>query len=67
MGITSIVSRTDRAQGATFHAVQAANHPALDNAEEVYVQLRVDNHDRNLQLPIDDLANGWGLQVGWEQ
>ena len=38
----------------------ALQHP------QVYVTLRVENNERNLQIPIDDLADGWNVTVGWK-
>jgi len=44
-------------------AVSALSVP---NDELVYVVLEVTNNDRNLQFPVDDLADGFGCTIHWQ-
>merc|ERR1712151_49838 len=37
----------------------------IPNAVPVVIALEVTNNDRNLQIPIDDLADGFRLHVTW--
>ena len=32
----------------------------------IFVALQVVNHARNLQIPLDDLAGGWNVTLGWK-
>ena len=37
----------------------------VPNSKPVILALQVTNHQRNLQIPIDDLANGFDVHVAW--
>jgi len=37
----------------------------VPNDEVLVLALRVVNHERNLQIPVDDLADGFGVKVTW--
>lgn len=37
----------------------------LQHEGKIFLALRVDNHQRNLQIPIDDQAGGWNVTVTW--
>jgi alpha-galactosidase len=37
----------------------------VPNDKAVIVALQVNNEDRNLQIPIDNLADGFDLKIGW--
>jgi len=39
---------------------------AQPNDVALMLTLEVTNHERNVQLPIDDLAKGWDVHVKWE-
>ena len=38
----------------------------LKHDGKVYLTLKVVNNERNLQIPMDDLAGGWNVTVGWK-
>jgi hypothetical protein len=39
----------------------------LPNEEEVFLVFEISNNDRNLLLPIDDLASGFNATVEWSK
>lgn len=39
----------------------------VPNDEALVLALRITNNDRNLQIPIDDLADGFAIRVAWEE
>ena len=40
---------------------------ALDNKDtKLYVALRVTNNERNLQIALDDKADGWAMHAKWD-
>lgn len=43
----------------------AATSLAVPNDSPLIIALEVSNHDRNLQIPVDDLADGMGIKVEW--
>lgn len=43
----------------------AASGLRLAYQGRLFVTLKVINHDRNLQIPLDDRAGGWNVSVGW--
>ena len=38
----------------------------MPNEQPLFVALEVTNNQRNLQLPVDNLAGGWNLTVRWK-
>eukprot|EP01062_Namystynia_karyoxenos_P069283 TRINITY_DN64807_c0_g1_i1.p1 TRINITY_DN64807_c0_g1~~TRINITY_DN64807_c0_g1_i1.p1 ORF type:complete len:863 (+),score=230.70 TRINITY_DN64807_c0_g1_i1:72-2591(+) len=38
---------------------------SVPNSEPLLMAFDFDNQERNLQMPIDDLAGGWGVTVHW--
>lgn len=37
----------------------------LNVTTTAYLALRVDNRERNVQIPLDDLAGGFNVTLGW--
>ncbi len=44
----------------------AASGLGLPNDQPVAIMMEVTNNQRNLQIPIDDKANGWNIRVTWK-
>lgn len=45
----------------------SATKLSIPNDSPVVITLEVTNNDRNLQIPVDDLADGFNVHVAWSQ
>ena len=55
----------DRFEGYAPPVVVRATGLALPNEKPLIVALQVANRGRNLMIPLDDLASGFNITVGW--
>ena len=55
----------DHFEGYSPPIVASASSLKVPNEELVFLVLEITNHDRNLQIPIDDLASGFNATVEW--